>query len=259
MDGWLEAVAEIAVGAGKLIKELAAAGPTVTYKGPVDLVTDADVKAEEFVVERLRRRWPDHAFLAEESGGTVDADYLWAVDPIDGTTNYAHGFPVYAVSIGLFVEKKPVLGVVYDPNLEELFAARQGGGATLNGRPISVSTIDNLDRALTATGFPYSLRRDPDKIMADFINMSLVCQGVRRAGAASIDLCAVACGRFDGFWEVGLKPWDTAAAGLIVSEAGGRLSGYNGERFDHFVPEMVASNGRVHEEILTVLKGQTAR
>lgn len=254
LDIWLTAAKEIAVSAGDLVKKLAADGPKVTHKGPVDLVTDADLRAEKYIVAELKRRFPDHAILAEESGGQRVDGPLWAIDPIDGTTNYAHGFPVYAVSIGLFIEEKPVAGVVYDPNQKELFAAAKGRGATLNSGPIHVSAVAALDNALLATGFPYTLREDHESVMRDFINLSLACQGVRRAGAASIDLCALACGRFDGFWEVGLRPWDTAAAGLIVEEAGGHLSRYDGTQFDHFTPEAVASNGLLHDGILSLLQ-----
>ncbi len=244
---WLKIVSEIAIGAGALIKKKAKDRPIITHKGPVDLVTDADIESEKFIVSELESNFPGHSILGEEQGGSREGAFLWIIDPIDGTINYAHGFPVYAVSIGLFTDGQPALGVVYDPNLDELFAATRGGGATLNGKPISVSKINNLNAALLATGFPYSLRENPDKIMADFKRLSLMCQGVRRAGAASLDLCALACGRFDGFWEVELKPWDTAAAGLIVEEAGGRLSKYDGSAFDHFHPGLVASNGLIHE------------
>ncbi|MDP1808670.1 MAG: inositol monophosphatase family protein [Actinomycetota bacterium] len=256
MNDWLEAAKEIAVAAGDMVKEMAASRPKVTHKGPVDLVTEADVRAEKYIIGELLRRFPGHQILAEESGGTADAEYVWIIDPIDGTTNYAHGFPVWAVSIGLFIDKRPAVGVVYDPNLGELFAAVKGSGAVLNDKPISVSTVGKMTDGLLATGFPYTLREGPQRIMSDFSQIYLACQGVRRAGAATIDLCAVACGRFDGFWEVGLKPWDTAAAGLIVEEAGGRLSKYSGGSFDHFVPEMVASNGLIHQELLDILQRQ---
>jgi myo-inositol-1(or 4)-monophosphatase len=256
VDNWLEAAKEIAVAAGNMVKEMSASSPKVTHKGPVDLVTEADVRAEKFIIGELRRRFPGHEILAEESGGTRDAECVWIIDPIDGTTNYSHGFPVYAVSIGLFVDRAPAVGVVYDPNLNEVFAAVKGDGATLNGKPIKVSTVGKMADGLLATGFPYTLRDGPERIMSDFSQVYVACQGVRRAGAATIDLCAVACGRFDGFWEVGLKPWDTAAAGLIVEEAGGRLSKYDGGPFDHFHPEMVASNGLIHQELLEILQRQ---
>lgn len=256
MNDWLEAAKEIAVAAGDMVKGMAASNPKVTHKGPVDLVTEADVAAEKLIIGELSGRFPGHQILAEESGGTDDAEHVWIIDPIDGTTNYAHGFPVWAVSIGLFIDKRPAVGVVYDPNLGELFAAVKGAGATLNDKPIKVSAVAKLADGLLATGFPYTLRDGPQRIMSDFSQVYLSCQGVRRAGAASIDLCAVACGRFDGFWEVGLKPWDSAAAGLIVEEAGGRLSKYNGGSFDHFSPEMVASNGLIHQELLDILNRQ---
>ena len=242
------------MGAGELIQRKAKAGLKVKHKGAVDLVTDADIESEEYIVSALERDFPGHSILGEEQGGSREGAFLWVIDPIDGTINYAHGFPVYAVSIGLFTDGKPAIGVVYDPNLDELFAASQGGGATLNGDPIGVSRTDNLNESLLATGFPYSLRENPDKIMADFKKLSLLCQGVRRAGAASLDLCALACGRFDGFWEVELKPWDTAAAGLIVEEAGGSLSKFDGSAFDHFHPGLVASNGLIHDMLVENLK-----
>lgn len=254
LDIWLTAAEEIAVNAGDLVKKIAADGPEVRHKGPVDLVTEADLRAERYIIDELKKRFPDHAILAEESGGQRGDGPLWAIDPIDGTTNYAHGFPVYAVSIGLFIEERPVAGVVYDPNLNELFAAVKGDGATMNSRPIHVSDVAALDQALLATGFPYTLRKDHERVMRDFVNVSLVCQGVRRAGAASIDLCALACGRFDGFWEVGLRPWDTAAAGLIVEEAGGILSKHDGTAFDHFTPDAVATNGLLHDDLLSLLQ-----
>lgn len=254
LNDWFEAANEIATAAGEMVKGMAASRPKVTHKGPVDLVTEADVAAEKYIIGELLKRFPDHKILAEESGGAKDAEHVWIIDPIDGTTNYAHGYPVWAVSIGLFVDKRPAVGVVYDPNMGELFAAVKGGGATMNGKPIKVSSVGKLADGLLATGFPYTLREGPERIMSDFSRIYCSCQGVRRAGAASLDLCAVACGRFEGFWEVGLKPWDSAAAGLIVEEAGGRLSKYDGGSFDHFVPEMVASNGLIHQELLDILE-----
>lgn len=249
-EDWLDIASEIAIGAGRLIQKKAKTKPVITHKGPVDLVTDADIESEKYIISELERSFPGHSVLGEEQGGNREGVFLWIIDPIDGTVNYAHGFPVYAVSIGLFTDGEPALGVVYDPNLDELFAASRGRGARLNGKSIGVSKVDNLNESLLATGFPYSLRENPDKIMADFKRISLLCQGVRRAGAASLDLCALACGRFDGFWEVELKPWDTAAAGLIVEEAGGHLSKFDGSAFDHFHPGLVASNGLIHESIV---------
>jgi myo-inositol-1(or 4)-monophosphatase len=254
--GRLKAIQEIAIKAGGLIKRMAAEGPKVTHKGPVDLVTQADIEAERLIIEELRRLFPGEGILAEESGGDSGAETLWVVDPIDGTTNYAHGFPVYAVSIGLLVKGRSSLGVVYDPNLDEMFAAQRGFGTTLNERPIRVSSVSRLDQALLATGFPYALRDDSEKIVADFARVAVVAQGVRRPGAATLDLCNIACGRFDGFWEVGLRPWDTAAAALIVEEAGGRITDYADRPFDHFKAAAVASNGFLHRQLLEILQRQ---
>ncbi len=252
-EKWLIEVEKIAIKAGILITEHLKGGPKVTRKGAVDLVTDADIMSEKYIVAEIQTHFPGHSILAEESGGDEDGHFVWAIDPIDGTTNYAHGFPVFAVSIGLLVDKQPVLGVVYDPNLKELFSAVKGGGATLNGETIQVSDVADLNDSLLATGFPYTLRENYKTIMADFTRLSLLCQGVRRAGAASLDLCALACGRFDGFWEVGLRPWDTAAAGLVVEEAGGKLSKYDGSEFDHFKRGLIASNSLIHDLLLEQL------
>ncbi len=253
----MEAAREIAADAGALIKKLQAAGPEIRHKGTIDIVTSADLKAEEYIREELTRRFPDHAILAEEGGGRSDAEILWVVDPIDGTTNFAHGFPIFAVSIAVMVRRRSVAGVVYEPNLNEMFTATLGGGAHMNDEPISVSDVSDFNVALLATGFPYTLREQHETILADFKRVILACQGVRRAGAATIDLCFLACGRVDGFWERGLKPWDTAAAALVASEAGAVLTKYDGSDFDHFIPELVASNGALQERLLELLKPRT--
>ena len=250
----MTAAREIAAEAGALIKELQAAGPEIRHKGAIDIVTDADLKVEEYIKNELSRRFPDHAILAEEGGGKTDAKILWVVDPIDGTTNFAHGFPIFAVSIGVMVDHRAVAGAVFEPNLNEMFTATLGGGAFLNDRQISVSTVSDFDTALLATGFPYTLRDDYQVILADFQRVILVCQGVRRAGAATIDLCFLACGRVDGFWERGLKPWDTAAAALVAAEAGAVLTKYDGSDFDDFTPELVASNGALQKRLLELLQ-----
>lgn len=239
--------------AGSLIQELALSGPKITHKGTIDIVTNADLAAEKYITEEIRRRFPGHQILAEEGGGETDADLLWVIDPIDGTTNYAHGFPFYAVSIAIMVAKESTVGVVYDPNLDEMFTAVRGEGTYLNEKPIRVSNVDVFDNALLATGFPYTLRDDPQIILADFSRIILACQGIRRAGAATLDLCSLACGRFDAFWERSLKPWDTAAAALIASEAGAKLTKFDSSVFDHFFPEMVASNGLLHARLLELL------
>lgn len=250
----MTAAREIAAEAGALIKEMQAGRPEIRHKGAIDIVTDADLRAEEYIRNELSRRFPDHAVLAEEGGGETEAEVLWVVDPIDGTTNFAHGFPIFAVSIGVMVEHRAVAGAVYEPNLNEMFTAKLGGGAFLNDRQISVSTVSDFDTALLATGFPYTLREDYQTVLADFQRVILTCQGVRRAGAATIDLCFLACGRVDAFWERGLKPWDTAAAALVAAEAGAVLTKYDGSDFDDFVPELVASNGALQKRLLELLQ-----
>ncbi len=251
---WLSAAREIAADAGALIRNARIEGLKVRHKGAIDIVTDADIKAEEFIKSQLAERFPSHAVLAEETGGPTDAEVLWVIDPIDGTTNFAHGFPIYAVSLGVMVDRRAVAGVVYELNLDEMFTATLGGGAHLNGESISVSAVTDFNAALLATGFPYTLREDYQGILADFQRVILACQGVRRAGAATVDLCFLACGRVDAFWERGLKPWDTAAAALIAAEAGAVLTRSNGAKFDDFVPDIVASNGLLHERLLTLLR-----
>ena len=231
---------------------------TVTHKGDIDLVTEADLAAERLIVERVRSYHPRHAVLAEEAGalsaaGGPDAEYKWIVDPLDGTTNYAHGYPVFCVSIALEHRGELVVGVVYDPTRGELFAAERGEGATLNGRRVRVSETDELNRALICTGFPYDVRERTDfaRHFRDFI---MKAQSVRRDGAAALDLAYVAAGRFDGFYEEGLRPWDVAAGVLLVEEAGGRVTHYDGSPFHIYKPPIAASNGLVHDAMLRVLR-----
>ncbi|MEK6713935.1 MAG: inositol monophosphatase family protein [Nitrospirota bacterium] len=225
----------------------------VEFKGDVDLVTKVDRLAEEAIVAIIRDIYPDHQILAEEGtnqGG--DSRYRWIIDPLDGTTNFAHSFPCFAVSIGLEAAGKMVGGVVYDPVRNECFTAIDGSGAYLNGNPISVSSVDNLDRALLATGFPYDRRAHPDKYIALFRKFMMKAQEIRRPGSASIDLCYLASGRIDGFWESKLKPWDVAAAVVIVREAGGKLSDFKGNEYSIYGNETLASNGRIHDEMVKV-------
>ncbi|HEY3057396.1 MAG TPA: inositol monophosphatase family protein [Chloroflexota bacterium] len=227
-----------------------------TKKSPVDLVTDVDVASEQQVLATLLDAFPAHSVVGEESGTRTGSDprFRWFVDPLDGTTNYAHGFPFYCVSIGLEVDGALALGVVYSPSLEELFVAEAGRGATLNGRPIRVSSIANLGDGLLATGFPYERAEFP-KALKSFEVMSMHCQAVRRAGSAALDLCYVACGRLDGFWEHRVQPWDLAAGALIVTEAGGQVSTTDGGPFDVEAGQVMASNGTVHREMTETLAG----
>jgi len=243
-----------ATAAGRVLMEKFATGVTVAYKGAIDLVTEADHAAEQAIVAILRTRHPDHDILAEESDyGRFGADQRWIVDPLDGTTNFAHGFPWFAVSIALEVRGEVVLGAVYNPHNHELFVAERGYGATLNARPLQVSSTADLGRALLATGFAYDHRTSPDNNYAHFARFQRVAQGVRRAGVASLDLACVAAGRFDGFWELKLKPWDVAAGVLLVAEAGGRVSDYAGAPMPLERCEILASNGHLHAVMQQIL------
>lgn len=227
---------------------------SVRQKGVVDLVTDADIASEEAIVKVIRGTFPRHNILAEEADyGSFDSDYRWIIDPLDGTTNYAHGFPWFAVSIALEVEGEVCLGVVYNPFHRELFVAEQGGGAFLNDIQLSVSRTDRLADALLATGFPYDRKESLVNNYDHFVNFQQTAQACRRAGSASLDLAYTAAGRFDGFWEMKLKPWDVAAGQLLVAEAGGRVSDFAGDAFDIYGRECLASNGRIHGPMQEVL------
>ena len=226
-----------------------------SYKGAVDLVTPFDLGAQEILVGRLSAAFPAHGFLAEEGlarAGTSEC--RWVIDPLDGTTNFAHGFPVFSVSAALECAGRLALGFVYDPMREEMFRAEAGRGAALNGAPIRVSDVADLGRSLLATGFPYDVRQSPVNNLDHWARFIVRAQAIRRCGSAALDLSYVACGRFDGFWELKLKPWDMAAGALIVGEAGGRVTDDGGRPFVLDAPGIVATNGRLHEAILEVLK-----
>jgi len=242
------------IGGGILIKYLGKP-VDVKYKGDVDLVTIADRLSEEEIVSLISALYPEHRIIGEEgTEKNTNSKYRWIIDPLDGTTNYAHAFPCFAVSIGLEVSGKIVAGVVYDPVRDECFTGEDGGGAYLNGKSIHVSDIDILDKALLATGFPYDRRENADEYLHDFKNFLQKAQELRRPGAASIDLCYVASGRLDGFWECKLHPWDVAAASVIVKEAGGKMSDFKGKEYSIYGEETLASNSRIHEEMIEVLK-----
>ena len=247
--------------AGRLLTGYHGRKLAVTYKGAVNIVTEADRKAERLITEIILTRYPGHIIVGEEGSGTAAKfpastarEPVWFVDPLDGTTNFAHGFPFYCVSIGVEIEGRIMIGVVYDPVRKELFGAIRGRGAFCNGRRLRVSTTEKLDQGLLVTGFAYNIRTSRRTNLGHFSHFSLRCRGVRRTGSAALDLCYVADGRFDGFWEMNLWPWDTAAGSLIVEEAGGRMSGFDGRPYDLRVPELVASNGRIHEEMIGVLR-----
>ncbi len=243
--------------AGRILAERFGRTLTVSNKGDIDLVTEADLACEQFIIERIQTHYPRHAILAEESGAanfSESAEYKWIIDPLDGTTNYAHGYPCFCVSIALehTPSRQIVVGVIYDPTRDELFAAERGQGATLNGRRIRVTETDDLNRALLCTGFPYDVR-ERGNFARHFTNFINHAQAVRRDGSAALDLAYVACGRFDGFWEEGLRPWDVAAGVLLVEEAGGRVSGYEEDAFDPYRREVVASNGHLHAAMLAIM------
>jgi myo-inositol-1(or 4)-monophosphatase len=247
---------ETAREAGHILMEKFGRITAVTKKGDINLVTEADLASEKHIIERIRSYHPRHAILAEEAGEAVvksgDMNWKWIVDPLDGTTNYAHGYPCFCVTLALEHDDEIVLGVTFDPTRDELFAAERGRGATLNGKPIRVSSTDKLGDALIVTGFPYDFKQRPNfaRHLTDFL---LSSRGVRRDGSAAIDMAYVACGRFDGFWEEGLNPWDVAAGKLLIEEAGGVVSYYDGSRFSIYHPPIVASNGGIHAQMLEVL------
>ncbi|MDI3339573.1 MAG: inositol monophosphatase family protein [Sphaerobacter sp.] len=242
--------------AGALLRQKVGRVREVRRKGPVDLVTEADRASEELILGAIRARFPEHAILAEESGALSgsagEAAYRWLIDPLDGTTNFAHGYPFYAVSIALEAAGEVVLGVVYVPPLDELYVAERGRGAWLNGRRLHVSQTATLLEALVATGFLYDVDAR-GRNLPHWANFMHATQAVRRDGSAAIDLCHVAAGRVDGYWEEGLAPWDAAAGVLMVREAGGRVTGYRGELFGLGGPTCVASNGLIHDAMLRVL------
>jgi len=246
---------QAALAAGAVLRQNYLQPHQVMLKGAIDPVTETDLQSQETIITLIRQAFPDHGFLAEEGkvGAGSPRPHRWIIDPLDGTVNFAHGFPMFCVSIAFEAEGVLKYGVIHDPLRDELFEAVQGQGATLNGRPIRVSTTDRLDRALLATGFPYDIRERLPETLARLGRMLGVARGVRRAGSAALDMAYVACGRFDGFWEENLKPWDTAAGCLLIEEAGGRITTFSGENYDIYAPNIVASNGMVQIQILKML------
>lgn len=249
---YLEVAIETAREAGKILREEFDRPAQISYKGDVDLVTQADKRSEEAIVARLAKYFPAHSVAAEEGTGHEGlSEFRWHVDPLDGTTNFAHGYPCFSVSIALAQRGALLVAVVYNPFYDELFAAARGGGATLNGKRIFVSKTDSLATSLLCTGFPVHKRLANPNIHY-YWDFTLRSHGVRRDGSAALDLASVAAGRFDGFWEFGLKPWDTAAGVLLVEEAGGRVSDFAGEPYQLGGPMILATNGVMHEEMRKV-------
>ena len=256
---------QAALAAGAVLRQNFCKPHRITFKGAIDPVTESDIQAQEMIIALIRQTFPGHGFLAEEtireenveqprpavSGPAREEDPpRWIIDPLDGTVNFTHGFPAFCVSIGFEAEGQGQYGVIYDPLRDELFEARKGGGALLNGQPIRVSQTDRLDRALLATGFPYDIRERLPETLARLERLLGVAQGLRRAGSAALDLAYVACGRCDGFWEENLRPWDTAAGVLIIEEAGGKITTFSGGDYDIYAPNILASNGVLHSQIL---------
>jgi myo-inositol-1(or 4)-monophosphatase len=241
--------------AGKLLMEKFESGILVEFKGKYDLVTEADRQAEALIIKLIREQYPDHDFLAEEGDYTeTGSDYRWIIDPLDGTTNYAHGFPWFAVSIALEVKGRLELGVVYNPYVGDFYVAERGCGAFLNERRLQVSTINTLERSLLATGFAYDHKKCKSNNYDYFTRFQKEAQACRRPGAASLDLASVAAGRFDGFWELKLKPWDLAAGILLIEEAGGLVSNFDGLPMTLESQECMASNRLIHEEMQAILQ-----
>lgn len=241
--------------AGKILNRLFGQVNQITKKGEIDLVTEADLQSEKIIVDIVSRNFPQDSILTEEGGQYNHLpDRLWIVDPLDGTTNFAHTFPVFAISIAFEAEKEIVLGVVYNPFTSEHFEAVKGKGAFFNRKPIKVSQTRRLQDSLLGTGFPYDVHENPQGVMKLFQKMIVLTQGVRRPGSAAIDLCYVAAGMFDGFWEEGLKPWDTAAGAVMVREAGGKVSNYEGDPYTPYQKSIVAANPFIHEAMLNAIE-----
>jgi len=259
MNSYLDVAVETAREAGAILLAEFDRPVKISYKGEVDLVTQADRRSEQAIVSRLRKHFPNHAIVAEEGGGAENqSPFRWHVDPLDGTTNFAHGYPCFAVSIGLEEESELVVGVIYQPVSGELFTAVRGEGAYLNQKRIEVSRIEKLATSLLATGFP-SVKRAQNPNIHYYWDFTLRSHGVRRDGSAALDLAAVACGRFDGFWEFGLHSWDVAAGVLLIREAGGTVTQFDGQPYRLGDRELLASNRLVHAEMKEVAAGIAER
>jgi len=250
----LQMAIEAALEAGKIQRERSSRIGNISFKGDIDIVTEVDLLCEKEIIGRIKKLYPDHDILAEESGATQgNSKYRWIIDPLDGTVNYSHGFPSYCVSIALEKNGEIVLGVIYSPCLDELFVAEKDSGSTLNSKPISVSSISSLKRSLLITGFAYDVGQSENDNLDHFQNFVKESQAVRRMGSAALDLCYMAMGRADGFWEINLHAWDMAAGVLIIREAGGQVTKFDGSEFQIDGREILATNRLVHQEMIDIL------
>ncbi len=258
---FLEFAKKLACDAAQIQMKHFGASHKVEFKGVADIVTEVDKKCERLIVSRIKKHFPDHDIVAEEGGGHLTGSpYRWIIDPLDGTVNYTHGYPLFAVSIALEYKGEVIVGVVCEPNRKELFWAQKGKGSRCNGKKIGVSKTTKLSNALLDTGFAYNVHEgEKENNLVHFADFLLKSRAIRRDGAASVDLCYVACGRYDGFWELYLAPWDIAAGQLIISEAGGKVSTFNGSKLDIYGKEILVSNGRIHGEMIGVLNAKKKR
>lgn len=253
----LDIAREAALEAGKFLKYNLGKVKHIERKlgQETNLVTEIDKQSEALIIKKIKQHYPSHDILAEESGAhDSKSEYRWVIDPLDGTTNFTHGLPIFCVSIGVEYKGVLIAGAIYDPSADELFTAEKGGGAYLNGKRIHVSSSDKLINSLLVTGFPYNVRENPGKVVEHFVNMLMVGQGVRRLGSAALDLAYVAAGRLDAFWEVFLNPWDKAAGILLVEEAGGKVSDFKGGPASIYDQNTLASNGKIHDQMIEVLR-----
>lgn len=253
----LQTAREAAASAGNVLKKMLGTAGLVAKKGDIDLVTEADIESERIILDIIQRDFPNDDILSEEAGTLQkSSERIWIVDPLDGTTNFAHGFPFFAVSIALQIENWVKLGIVFNPCMDEYFEAVEGMGSYLNKKPLHVSCTSRLNESLLGTGFPYDIHKKNKRVMELFSRMASSAQGIRRPGSAAIDLCYVAAGRMDGFWEQDLKPWDTAAGAIIVREAGGVITTFDGKPYSPFLKTIVAANPSIHPEMLKLLNAQ---
>jgi myo-inositol-1(or 4)-monophosphatase len=251
---YLDFAKETAVKAGGILQRKARVSNKISFKGRVNLVTEADLASEYFIIRAIEKKYPEHSILAEEeSAKNNNSEFKWIIDPLDGTTNFAHGFPFYCVSIALEYKGNIIVGIVYDPLHDELFYAIRQGGSFLNGKRNKVTVEKDISRALLATGFPYDIGASDDDNLDNFARFAKVARGIRRPGSAALDLCYVACGRLDAFWELKLSPWDTAAGILIVQEAGGKVTDFTGGRYSIYGKYIIASNAHIHSRMVKAL------